>query len=76
MSQPPQTNPQSEPQSEPEAAWRERRKAAMIVDLAREWRKAAETANELENRYQLLFPGERIERPAHLGEPTDPLDAR
>jgi hypothetical protein len=76
MSQPPQANPQSEPQSEPEAAWHERRKAAMIVDLAREWRKAAETANELENRYQLLFPGERIERPAHLGEPTDPLDAR
>jgi hypothetical protein len=42
---------------------------AAVVDMAREWRKAAETANELERRYMLLFPGERLDRPTDLAPP-------
>lgn len=38
-----------------------------------QWRKAAETANELANRYATLFPGEPIDRPTDL--PPQPQDA-
>ena len=48
-----------------------------VPDMFREWRKAAETAKELENRYKLLFSVEEIKRPSDLPRPgLDSAEAR
>jgi hypothetical protein len=48
-------------------AGREKLRSVLLdAELARQWAKAAETAHELENRYVLLFPDEKIPRPAVL----------
>lgn len=39
------------------------------LEMARQWAKAAETAHELEKRYQLVFPRESIQRPTGLPSP-------
>ena len=45
-------------------------KVDIISDLARDWRRSAETAIELKNRCRVLFPDEPLDRPRDLPPPS------
>jgi hypothetical protein len=45
-------------------------KADTVADVARQWGRTRETANELEKRFKELFPGATIERPPGLPKPN------
>ncbi|WP_143810894.1 hypothetical protein [Paraburkholderia piptadeniae] len=54
------------------AARSRRHLAALDIEFARQWCKAAETAHELETRYTLVLPDETIMRPSNLSSPLSP----